>query len=266
MDFSKEFRIGVANPDLSSLTFKVKKNGSDVYLVCREIDDLKLSLHNTGIHRLAENINQPRKPIQAARMDPHVPGTFTTVVRMVMTTFENWDISRGVIPKSTVKISPKINTDVIVVNLGFTVHHPKIHPYTNFIGNKATIAVKKNKFITATVQNIPIDKFIDSIKSLYSPAPKTTWEKKLVYNKIDENFFDEVQFFSTKHNTFVIWANHNIPKIYEQEWEINSAISKELYRTHNLQKMGLTFGMSPREGADILAGRRPLIDLRDLKI
>lgn len=206
---AKEFRLGVADGELRSLTFKVWRNGGDIYFACRELDAFKLSFHKSGVHRLATNSEGPRQPLERTRLLDLVPGRFNTVARLILTSHSQWNSRRGATPKTFLGVKPDPFT---LYSFGFTPHHPFARLSTTSPEHVATIKISDTRFFTITKTEFGLTHFLNDMTDHHQPYVGTGLLRSVRGTPENPGYLDTLMHYRTRHHTYLFWAHHDVPQ------------------------------------------------------
>lgn len=240
---NKRFRFGLgADGMFGSLSFKVERNQADVYLVCRELPQFKHSLHGSGIHRFAESVSAPRKPIESTELLRLDEGQFWTVLRVIFTVEPGYEDRYGLARGPNFLMQPPSASNLQMLSLGFTPHHPSENADTDFPSNEATMKIEDGKHLTATSNFLSIDRFAGDIITHHAPHARTTPIVQYRPSPSVVGHSDALVIFRTKLNTYMCWAHHGIPDADRAIWRARHPISQQLHQAYQFSLAGISIG------------------------
>lgn len=243
IETEKQFRFGVVENGLKSLSFKINRNREGCYLICREQSKLKHSFHESGIHRYARDAGGvPRAAIESTELQEMFAGEYSTVARVLFTTEMGWVSNRGGFPADGVALPAVSRRDGMLVSIGYTPHHPSSHYETDFgTRNVAIMKVSDEKYLTATISIINISTLIKNAYEHHTPHEKTKLVQFKIPVKGSTHLYDHAVHFRSKLNTYFLWVHHNIPKNNVEGLGAHE-FAKALGQAAALQSIGIKFG------------------------
>lgn len=249
----KKIRFGVADSKLRSLSFSLSKYKEDAYLSCREFGVKKYSFHESGIHRLAENKNAPRKPIDTTTLLRLRPKRFWTVAKILLTTRIQWsegDSFRDM-GKEFFAIEPPDRREFAMVALGFLPHHPREYSKTDLPGNFAVLKISDEKFAVLTLSVVKQSEYLNRFYENLAMHERSN--PVIEFHRLPgQSLFHSLCSFRSHRNTYVMWGHHNL-EMQTDQWFGNHRIGKEVLRGKWDLITGRFSGVTRLDGLDMEA-------------
>lgn len=202
-----EIRFGISDGRVRSLTFKLWKHGSELYLASREFSGHKLSLHKSGINRYASQTSDARRPIMSTTQLDLVEGRFSTVARILFKSETNWEFQdSGKIPKGKFLRLPCFSPNYYgIVSIGATPHHPNENKHTASSRHLYTLKVRDRVYYTITLEIIDLDVMKNIAYNYMAYHPRYDTISLLNETRLSVN---ELRIFRTNLNTYTFFAIH----------------------------------------------------------
>lgn len=203
----REFRLGVADGLVRSLTFKVKRHGAEIYLACREVPEFKFSFHKSGITRLAAAQDEPREAVIRGVMPALQHGRFLTVARAVLTSHHDWQATRGTQPKKFVRLP---RGECVQLAFGFSNKHPAADLRTFGTEHRAIIKIADDRWFTVSQALTTVAKAASN-RPFYLPHEHTSLVAGQVPIPGRDDIVDTMVIYQTELKTHAIWVHHGVP-------------------------------------------------------